>query len=125
MRKPIAFALCLALSACGSLAPNTDVPQGVYLGLGDKPALADDATVRISESPPPAGSGGLPVAGTSCKNKVWESGPTRERAIAVMKLQAKAAGMNAVYSVSVRDDPGALLKNCWAAITATGVAVRM
>ena len=124
MRK-LLFLCLLPLSACGSLATNTDVPQGVYLGLGDRPALVDDASVKIVETGPPVGNGGTAVAGTSCKNKVWEAGPTRERAVAVMKQQAKAAGMNAIYSVDIQDDQAALLKNCWAAITATGVAFRL
>jgi hypothetical protein len=124
MRGIWIFGLALSLSSCGSLAPDTDVPQGVYLGIGDRPDLVDDASVKIVEGQPPK-SGGRPVTGTSCQNKLWEAAPTRERAIAVMKRQAKAAGMNAIYAVSTRADPNSISKNCWAAIIATGTASRM
>lgn len=115
--------VALSASGCGSLASNTDVPQGVYLGAGDKPDIADDPGVRVIEGPSP--TSGVPIAGTSCKNKLWEAEPTREKALMVLKREARKAGMNAVYLQSVGVDPAALAKNCWAAITATGVAVKL
>lgn len=125
MRMAIPICLAMSVAGCGSLAPNTDVPQGVYLGVGDKPPLMNDPSIRIFDGPPPAGASVVPVAGTSCKNKIWEPAPSREKAISVLKQQARKAGMTAVYSVVVADDPSALLKNCWAAITASGVAVKL
>ena len=125
MQKLRLLCLSISLSGCGSLASNTDVPQGVYLGIGDKPALPNDPTVRIIEGSPPAGKVGVPVAGTSCKNKLWESEPTRDGAISVLKREAAKAGMNTVYLQAIGADSSALSKNCWAAITASGIAIRL
>ena len=125
MRFIVTIPSAIGLSACGSLASNTDVPQGVYLGAGDKPAIVDEPTVRMISGSPPPGVVGVAVSGTSCKNKLWEPAPTREIAISVLKRETKKAGMNAVYLLAVGDDPSALSKNCWAAITASGVATNV
>ena len=124
--KHIAVAfLALSLSACGALVANTDTPQGVYLGIGDRPAISDEPSVRIvRDTAPPSNVTGLSVSGTSCKNKIWDPEPTTENALTVLKRQAKAAGMNTVYLRSIGDDPMAIAKNCWSAITATGVAIK-
>lgn len=111
------FACSLALSGCGAMAPNTDKPQGIYLGGATE--ISGDYGVKISDNIPEQGA---QLTGISCKNKLWESAPTNEAAIGVLKKQAAAAGFNSLYVSSVEPDPKALSKNCWSAIIATGLA---
>lgn len=114
----------VALTGCGSLASNSDVPTGIYTGVAGRPTIADSPSVKTVDSPSIRRSGGAEVFGTSCKNKIWEPEPSKENAIALMKRQAADLGMNVVYSVSVQSDATALLKNCWSAITAAGKAFK-
>ena len=111
------FACSLTLSGCGAMAPNTDKPQGIYLGGANE--ISGDYGVTISDNMPTQGA---QLTGISCKNKLWESAPTNEAAIGVLKKQAAAAGFNTLYVSSVEPDPKALSKNCWSAIIATGLA---
>lgn len=62
------------------------------------------------------------VKGTSCQNKLWDPKPSSERAILLLKRQAKELGFTKVHSVRTIDDPTAYVKNCWSAILAFGTA---
>lgn len=117
------LAALISLSACGSFAPNSDVPPGIHTGM-NRPVIADNEAIKLVRSAPPSTSGGKDVSGTSCKNKIWEADPSAENAIALMKRQAAKLGMNVVYVASVGNDPTALVMNCWSAITATGIAFK-
>lgn len=99
------------------MAPNTDKPQGIYLGGATE--ISGDYGVKISENAPKQGA---QLTGISCKNKLWEPAPTNDAAIGVLKKQAAAAGFNTLYVSSIAPDPNALSKNCWSAIIATGLA---
>ena len=112
------------LTGCGSFAHNSDVPSGIYVGLGDRPPIAEDTRVRVVDSGPALSQGGYPVSGESCRNKIWEASPSRDNAIALMKRQAAERGFFAIHSVTVQDDGAALLKNCWSGIIANGVAFK-
>ncbi|MER9443882.1 hypothetical protein NKI79_21345 [Mesorhizobium sp. M0340] len=120
MKRSMLCALAMCLAGCGTVAPNTDVPNGIYTGLTPRPTIADDASVSIVST----GPAGVSVSGTSCKNKLWQPAPSEDNAIALMKQDAKAHGMNIVHSMKVENDGSALLKNCWAAITASGIAFK-
>lgn len=111
------FAL-FGLMACGSTVSNTDKPTGVYIAGATE--VTGDFGVSTSERRPQ--TGGVAVAGVSCKNKLWEPAPSSEVAIAVLRREARNAGYNTVYISSVEPDPNALAKNCWSAIIANGVA---
>lgn len=124
--KPIAaIAAALMLAGCGTTAENADVPRGVYLGVGDRPAITAVDDVEITAAGPAIDEGGEAVAGTSCKNKLWDPAPSAENATALMLSQARERGFNAVHSIEVKPDPAALARNCWDAIIATGVAFRV
>lgn len=116
--KHLAIALPLIVSACGSTAPNTDKPSGLYLGGATD--VTGDFNILVLDTPP--ASEGVTIEGISCKNKLWESAPSYDKAVAVLKREAKNAGYNSIYIVSVENDANALMKNCWSAIKATGIA---
>ena len=119
MKTTIVLTMALgALTACGSLAPNTDKPSGVYIG-GATQITGDFGVATLDDRPQ---SGGFEVSGVSCKNKIWEAPPTRDRAISVLKREVRNAGYNSVQFRSVEPDPNALVKNCWSAIIAYGEA---
>jgi hypothetical protein len=80
--------------------------------------------VTIVDKGPPLAKEDQRVIGTSCKNKVWDPDPSRENAINLMKRQAADRGYNAIHSVQVIDDPAAVLKNCWSALIASGIAFK-
>lgn len=117
-RPMMAVLFSLALTGCGSTVSYTDKPAGLYIG-GAAP-VADQADIKLSDSPPP--EGGQEVVGASCKNKIWEASPTNAAAVAVLKRETKEAGYNTVYVSSIEKDPNAVFKNCWSAIIAKGVA---
>ena len=52
----------------------------------------------------------------------WDPIPTNDAAIAKLLEKAQARGFNTVHSVKVGADVRSLAMNCWAAISATGVA---
>jgi|SaaInlStandDraft_1057018.scaffolds.fasta_scaffold263081_1 hypothetical protein len=107
------------LTACGSFVENSDKPLGPYLSA---PEISGDFGVNELENAP---SGDVVILeGISCKNRLWDSAPTEERAVSVLKREVKEAGYNSVYIVSVNDDAKALMKNCWSAIKATGIAAK-
>ena len=110
-----------SLTACGSLVSNTDKPTGVYIA-GAK-EVTGDFGVSISEKPPT--KGGVALSGISCKNKIWEAEPKNEVAISVLKREVQRAGYNTVFITSVEADPNALMKNCWSAIIANGIAFNL
>lgn len=116
--------LCLGIAGCGTSAHNADVPAGVYTGLAGKPDIGDTSRVAVVPTGPSIEQGGKAVSGTSCKNKVWEPAPSEENAIALMKREAEGLSLNAVHSVSVDPDATALLKNCWSAVVAKGIAFK-
>ena len=88
MKTTIVLTMALgALTACGSLAPNTDKPSGVYIGGATQ--ITGDFGVATLDTRPQSG-------GFSCKNKIWEAPPTRDRAISVLKREVRNAGYNSV-----------------------------
>lgn len=111
-------AAMLGLAGCGATVSNTDKPSGVYLA--GAPSVAGDFNVRLVEAAPV--SGGKPVSGVSCKNKIWDPAPSNEVAISVMRREAAKAGFDSVYLQEVAPAADALLMNCWAAIEARGLA---
>ncbi|RYC10048.1 hypothetical protein [Ciceribacter ferrooxidans] len=119
--KRIVLILPLALSACGTVAQNSDVGL-VHTGLAGPVKIADNAVVEIVDGGPPLTDEKQRVMGTSCRNKLWDAPPSKENAIALMKRQAADRGYNAVHSVKVFSDPSALAKNCWSALIASGIA---
>jgi len=106
------------LTACGSTVSNTDKPTGVYVG--GATSVSGDYGIKVASKAP--ASGGKQVSGISCKNKFWEPAPDDATAISVLKREAKNSGFNSVFITSVEADPNALLKNCWSAIIAKGIA---
>ena len=122
MVRILACSACLALSACGTIAYNSDTPSGI--SLGGREIVPDDATVAIVPSGPDLNRGGVKVIGNSCKNKIWDPAPSRENAVALLKRDAAAKGMNAVHALVVTDQPAAILANCWAMISAEGIAFK-
>lgn len=112
-----ASALCI-LASCGSTVTNTDKPTGIYIAGAS--TVTGDFSVNVVETKPQAG--GAEVSGVSCKNKFWEPAPSNDVAISVLKREVRKAGFENVYIVSVEPDPNALLKNCWSAIIARGIA---
>jgi hypothetical protein len=110
--------LFLALAACGSTVSNTDKPTGIYIAGATE--VSGDFGVSVSEERPK--NGGVEVSGVSCKNKLWEPAPTNEIAISVLKREVSNAGYDSVFITSVGPDPDALIKNCWSAIIAVGIA---
>ena len=117
-RAVIYLSLTLALSACGSTVANTDKPSGIYIA--GATSVSGDFGVKEATRRPT--TGGAIVSGVSCKNKIWDPAPSKEAAISVLKREAKDAGYNTIYIESVTSDPNALLKNCWSAIIAKGIA---
>ena len=119
--KRSAFALITLalLSACGTPPGlNSDVPNAVYAGL-KRPVPAEVATVQEVPTGP---ADAVEVSGVSCKNKMWDPAPDAEAARRLMLKEAETKGFNAVHSVTVRNEPGAVMLNCWQAIVARGKA---
>ena len=114
----ILFVSILSMTGCGSFVANSDKPRGFYLAGAD--AVSGNFGIKVAENAP--ANGGEKVTGISCKNKLWEAKPTNEKAVAVLKREVRDAGYNTVYIVSVEKDSTAILKNCWSAIKALGIA---
>jgi len=123
MKRMLLFAL-VVLTGCGSVAPNSDVKQGFIGASGRTEVVADESQVAAFDTGPSVQDGGRRVFGTSCKNMMWDPAPMESNALALMKRQALEFGFNAVHSVQVRKDTSALIKNCWSAIVAEGVAFK-
>lgn len=109
------------LTGCGTPESNSDVGY-FHSGFEGKTTIADISTVAIVETGPAATSMEQQVSGYSCKNKIWEAAPSRDNAVALMKKEAAARGFTAIHSVKVYDDPVSVVKNCWSAIKAEGIA---
>ncbi|MCF1452268.1 hypothetical protein ACQZ61_04225 [Agrobacterium vitis] len=122
-RIGLVAALGAGLSGCGSTAQNSDVGL-VHTGLGGRAPIADVSAVEITETGPALAKEDQRVMGTSCRNKAWDPEPSRDNAINLMKQQAVSRGYNAVHSVKVFNDPAALVKNCWSALIASGIAYK-
>jgi len=115
----------LALAACGTTpGVNSDVPNVGYVGV-ERPTIADDTAVQIVDAGPAMNDVNQRVGGTSCKNKMWDPAPSEENAINLMKRQAAERGYNAIHSMKVGPDGAALMKNCWSAIHASGIAFKL
>jgi len=114
----VPLVLSLIVGGCGSTVTNTDKPSGLYLGGATN--VTGDFNIEVLDTPPT--SEGVTIEGISCKNKLWESAPSYDKAVAVLKREVRNAGYNSVYIVSVENDSNALMKNCWSAIKATGIA---
>lgn len=123
MRRALVLAPLLALSACGTtMGVNSDAPSG----LGRIVPVAPETVTETATGPAATDPARQNVFGVSCKNSILDPSPSRESAIALMKQQAAARGFNAVHSVTVESKgAGALAMNCWAALTARGVAYRL
>ncbi|WP_154664949.1 hypothetical protein [Allorhizobium undicola] len=119
----LVLVVAAGVSGCGSIAQNNDVGP-VHTGLGGRASVAEVSEVEITQTGPALAKEDQRVIGTSCRNKMWDPEPSRENALNLMKQQAKARGYNAVHSVQVYNDPAALVKNCWSALIATGIAYK-
>lgn len=118
MNNLVIFTSLLILGACGATVSNTDKPTGAYLGGVE--AVANTPSVRIVETSPP--NTGQTITGVACKNRLWETEPTRETAIAVLKRETAKAGFNTVRITSVEENPLTDMKrNCWSTVIATGI----
>ena len=117
----IALLSLASLSGCGTVAQNSDVG---LVHVGGRANVADNGAVQIVQSGPPLSASTERVSGHSCRNKMWDPAPSDENAIALMKNQAASKGYNAIHSVQVIDDPAAIVKNCWSARIATGIAFK-
>ncbi|MGG7519659.1 hypothetical protein ACQ3G6_17425 [Allorhizobium undicola] len=122
-RVSLVLVIAMGVSGCGSIAQNNDVGP-VRTGLGGRASVADVSGVEVTQTGPALVKEDQRVIGTSCRNKMWDPEPSRENALNLMKQQAKARGYNAVHSVQVYNDPAALVKNCWSALIATGIAYK-
>lgn len=105
----------LACSACGSYAPNTNASDPINV-VGT--TTSDTAGVQIVEHAP--NSAAL-MTGIDCRNKMWDPVPTAERAIEVLKAQAKSVGKSKVMVRSVQAHASPISINCWSAMEATGL----
>jgi uncharacterized protein YbjQ (UPF0145 family) len=124
MRRALILAVAAtSLTGCGTTAHNSDVGLA-RTWVDPKKTVTDTATVALVDTGPPLSSTAERVSGHSCKNKMWDPEPSRENAIALMKQEASSKGYNAVHSVQVVNDPAAIVKNCWSALIATGIAFK-
>ena len=112
------FIFVISLAGCGSFVANSDKPRGFYLAGANE--VSGDFGIKVAKNAP--SRAGEKITGISCKNKLWEAKPTNEKAVAVLKREARDAGYNTVYIISIEKDSSALLKNCWSAIKASGIA---
>ncbi|CUH63093.1 hypothetical protein TG4357_00475 [Thalassovita gelatinovora] len=117
MNKTFALIVLSSVAACGSLVENTDKPSGIYVAGAE--SISGDFGVTLATKAP---ASGVHVEGVSCKNKIWDSAPTNEAALSVLRRETAKAGYNTVYVTSVEPAEDALLMNCWTAIRATGTA---
>lgn len=113
----LVFLFAITLTACGPFVENTDKPSA--LRLEGHAGLSADFGVKTATINPASGT---PVQGISCKNLLWDAEPSADSAISVMKRKAAEAGFNTVFVASVAPDGSALIKNCWSAIVANGIA---
>lgn len=113
--------MVLTLSGCGTVSENSDVG---LLHVAGRSVIGDVSAVEITAAGPALTNEKQRVIGSSCMNKMWDPPPSRDNAINLMKRQAAERGYNAVHSVTVLNDPAALVKNCWSALIASGIAYR-
>ncbi len=64
------------------------------------------------------------ISANSCKNKLWDPDPTRDNAIAQLKVKAARIGANTVTNLYCGDQTGTNLgTNCWSSIECSAAAV--
>lgn len=119
--RAVVLVAAITLAGCGTVQPNSDIGF-MKTGLAPREVVADVATVTIVPAGPAATSPNQSVSGYSCKNLLWQPAPSRDNAVNLMKRQALERGYNAIHSVTIEDDPAALVKNCWSGILAKGTA---
>jgi uncharacterized protein YbjQ (UPF0145 family) len=64
------------------------------------------------------------IQGFSCKNKIWDSAPSNQAALAQLRESAAKSGADGIINVSYLSGGFDLAMNCWSSITATGTAIR-
>lgn len=87
-------------------------------------SLAEIALFGPGQAVPVATSLG-PVNSTSCKNKLWDKAASETDGMNQLRFIARQRGGNAVTDAICQRDDGALLKNCWEAVTCSGTAVQL
>lgn len=110
------LAIPVALSACGSYAPNSNASSPINV-VGS--SATDTTGVAVANSAPATA---IELSGIDCRNKLWNPTPTSERAIDVLKGQVKKAGLTKVKVTSVDAIKSPLGLNCWSAMEARGLA---
>lgn len=109
----IVMVAALMAAGCGPSVDNTDKSPGA------NPAVGSFGVTMSDERPE---TGGYPVEGISCKNNLWDPEPTNESAKSVMRREAAKFGYKSAHLLIVEPVKSAYGLNCWAAISAKGIA---
>jgi hypothetical protein len=122
MKKIVILSALLALAGCNTPGRGTLSTIGPLPSAGVVATTPAYKNVVISTAIPLGAKVLGPVKGTACKNSLLDPAPTK--ADADIQLRQKAADMGAtgVANVSYGSDSGAVFKNCWSIINATGTA---
>ena len=115
--------VCATLALAGCIGPN---PRLGIAEVGSMPApLVRQAwAVQVSDAPPAGATVLGAIEGTSCKNKAWDPLPTEAKALEQLQIKAAAMGATGVSAVTYTKGEFSMVTNCWASITASGMAYR-
>jgi hypothetical protein len=113
----------ILLSSVAGCSTSSSLVDAVAVTASPPNGSADfGPPVIIVETGPPAKDWRNEVSGTACQRYAWDSVPTNDAAVAALLQKTAERGFNTVHSVKVGSDVRSLAMNCWAAITATGIA---
>jgi hypothetical protein len=115
-------AAIFAIVLCGC---NTSTPPRLALQPTDDEARAASAIPLL---PPDGAEGARPIGaveGSVCKVGLHDPEPTKDEALAQLRIAAIRTGANAVIGTGCEDAGMSLTKNCFASITCRGTAVRV
>ncbi len=116
------FFLILLISMFAGCGPFVDVVK-----VGEDTAIRLDAEVRVYEDSEikPSQYKYLGTAkATSCKNLIWEPSPTKEDAVAQLKLKAKNMGGNGIVNIVCKESGTSFDRNCCSSVTCDAVAIK-
>ena len=112
--------LLLFLVAC-----NTEPPPRLALKPTDQETRAASMIPLLS---PDAGKGAQPIGpveGAVCKVGLHDPDPTKDEALAQLRVAAVRMGANAVVGTECDDEGMSLSKNCFRSITCRGTAAHL
>jgi hypothetical protein len=121
--KPVFATAGALLLLAGCIGPNPSLGVVEVSALPDKGAGAQ-RSVEVATSIPAGATPLGAISATSCRNKLWDSEPSEEDALAQLKVKAASMGATGVSSLRYDASGTSLVSNCWSSITVNATAYR-